>query len=129
MRVLFGILVLLAFSCQESKQKTVDSPDAVRDLLIDRSFWKPDATTPSGGNRINVHRFTITNTSHNYTYRKIEVRFDYYDSNHRKVDSAKRIVDQSVEPRAAIKINDIKADLTKPTATAATVTIISASAD
>lgn len=129
MRVFCWILALLAFSCQESKQKTVDSPDAVRDLLIDRSFWKPSAIAPTGGNRINIHRFTITNTSHNYTYRKIGVRFDYYDSSHHKVDSAKRIVDQAIEPRAAIKINDIKTDLTKPDVTSATVTIISASAD
>lgn len=120
---------MLAYACQESKQNTADSPDAVRDLLIDRSFWKSSATALTDGNRINVHRFTITNTSHNHTYRNIEVRFDYYDSNHRKVDSAKRIVDQSVEPRAAIKINGIKADLTKSTVASATVTIINALAD
>ena len=126
MRVLSGILLLLTFACQESKQKTAETPDAVRDLLIDRSFWKPSAT---GYKAINLHRFTITNTSHKYLYRKIEVRFDYYDSNHRKVDSAKRIVDQSVEPRAAVKINDMQAGLAKPAIASATVTIISASAD
>ncbi|GAB4034676.1 hypothetical protein GCM10028774_21850 [Spirosoma jeollabukense] len=104
-----------------------DSPDAVRDLLIDRSFWKSNALSTTGGNRINMHRFTITNTSHKYTYRNIEVRFDYYDSSHRKIDTAKRIVDQSVEPRAATQINDIKADLSKPGVTSATVTVISAS--
>lgn len=127
MRVFCWVLVLLALGCQENKQKTTDSPDAVRDLLIDRSFWKPGSLSPAGGNRINVHRFTITNTSHKYTYEKIEVRFDYYDSNHRKIDAAKRIVDQLVEPRAAIQINDVKADITKPDVASATVTIISAS--
>ncbi|WP_461113503.1 hypothetical protein [Spirosoma jeollabukense] len=127
MRIFCWFLVILAFSCQESKQKMADSPDAVRDLLIDRSFWKSNALSTTGGNRINMHRFTITNTSHKYTYRNIEVRFDYYDSSHRKIDTAKRIVDQSVEPRAATQINDIKADLSKPGVTSATVTVISAS--
>ena len=129
MRVFCWVLVLLALGCQESKQKTTDSPDAVRDLLIDRSFWTSSALSPTGGNRVHVHRFTITNTSHTYTYGKIEVRFDYYDSNHRKIDAAKHIVDQSVEPRAAIQINDIKANLAKPGVTSATVTVISASSD
>ncbi len=120
--ILFGILLLSAVACQSGNKKTDGTPDAVRDLLIDRVFWK----TSSGASPVNLHRFTISNTSPRYSYSQIVVRFDYYDRDHHKIDSSEQTVKRTLEPRAAIAIGELRAGSTKSATTSATVTVVTA---
>ena len=129
MRVLFWILLLIVFSCQERKETQKNTPDAVRDLLIDRSFWQKKTVTSPLPGTMSIHRFTITNTSQRYVYRRIKVRFDYYDQAYHKIDSATRIVEQPVEPRSAIKIDTLETRLPRKEAFSATATVVEASAN
>ena len=129
MKVLCWILVLAVSACQEHKQTSENAPAAVRDLLIDRSFWTKKTVAQAGDSITNIHRFTITNTSHRYAYRHIEVRFDYYDRDHHKIDSAVRIVEKTVEPRAAIMIGNFETNMAKEATATATATIVNASAE
>lgn len=76
-----------------------------------------------------VHRFTITNTSQRYGYQHIKIRFDYYDRNYHKIDSAIRIVERVLEPRSAVKIDTLETKPTKEGITSVTATVLNASAD
>ncbi len=120
--MLCWVLLLSAFACQSGNKKVDDKPDAVRDLLIDRVFWK----TSPGEAPVNLHRFTISNTSPRYSYSQIEVRFDYYDRDHHKIDSSKQTVERTLEPRAAIAIGELRAGPAKSATISATVMVITA---
>ncbi|WP_420147148.1 hypothetical protein [Spirosoma sp.] len=120
-------MILIFLSCQEHNKTSENQPDAVRDLLIDRSFWKTKSVENAQNKLTNIHRFTITNTSHQYAYRTIKVRFDYYDRDHRKIDESIRVLERTVEPRAAIKIDSVEAGSAKDATITATATIVNAS--
>lgn len=126
--VIFGILLVSVLACQSGNQKVADTdtPNAVRDLLIDRIFWKRVPTGKAGEAPLNLHRFTITNTSPKYSYSKIDVRFDYYDRAHHKIDSAEQTVERTLEPRAAISIGELPTSPAKPETTSATITVLTA---
>ncbi|MFD2933043.1 hypothetical protein [Spirosoma flavum] len=125
--IVCGLLLLSVFACQ-SGQKNVDNdkPNAVHDLLIDRISWKTSPASQAGDTPINLHRFTISNTSPRYSYSQIEVRFDYYDRDHHKIDSSRQTVKRTLEPRAAIAIGELRAGSTKSATTSATVTVVTA---
>lgn len=129
MKILYWVLALSAFSCQERKRTLEDSPNAVRDLLIDRSFWQKKAVGQLQKESMSIHRFTITNTSQRYAYQHIKIRFNYYDRDFHKIDSSIRIVDRVVEPRSAIRIDTLETKLAKEAITSATTTVVNASAD
>lgn len=129
MRTLYLILLLTTCACQERKQRTTEAPNAIRDLLIDRSFWQirkagRDQDTIGG-----THRFVITNTSQHYGYQRIKIRFDYYDRNYRRVDSAIGFVERAIGPRTAIKIDRLETRLTRPGAITAVATVVNAAVD
>lgn len=128
MKALCWLLLLAVFACQQRKSTVENTPDAVRDLLIDRSFWQKKAINATDSST-NVHRFTITNTSQHYVYRQIKIRFDYYDRAYHKIDSAIRIIDRVVEPRSAVKIDTVQTKLTKEGVASATATVVNASTD
>lgn len=125
-KMLCGLLLLAVYACQSGNQKVADTPNAVRDLLIDRIFWKAGPVDKASKAPVNLHRFTITNTSPTYSYNQIEVRFDYYDREHHKIDSATETVKRTLEPRAAISIGELPAGPAKSETTAATVTVLTA---
>ncbi len=122
----FGLLLFALSACQSGEQKTADAPNAVRDLLIDRIFWKAGPADQTSKVSVNLHRFTITNTSPKYSYSQIEVQFDYYDRDHHKIDSAKQTVKRTLDPRAAITIGELPTGPAKPETTSATVTVLTA---
>ncbi|WP_461104795.1 hypothetical protein [Spirosoma koreense] len=125
------ILIAVSFACQDKKQsaENTPTPDAVRDLLIDRSFWNRTPADSAHKELVNTHRLTITNTSHDYAYRQIEVRFDYYDRNQHRIDSAMHVVNRTIEPRAAITIGALKLNPAKEATATATATIVKAVAE
>lgn len=129
MKAACWVLLGVVFACQQRKQTVENNPDAVRDLLIDRSFWQKKENVLSQKDVVGVHRFTITNTSQRYVYQHIKIRFDYFDSHYHKIDSALRIIDRTIEPRSAIKIDTIETKLSKEGTVTATATIVSASSD
>ncbi|MBD2755956.1 hypothetical protein [Spirosoma validum] len=129
MKAIFWILLLSVFACQERKQAMKDKPDAIRDLLIDRSFWQRKAGPQPQGSIVGTHRFTITNTSQRYVYQHIKIRFDYYDRGYHKIDSALHVIERTIEPRSAIKIDTVETKLNKEGAMTATATIVNASVD
>lgn len=129
MKILYWVLLLSAFACQERKRNSEDSPDAVRDLLIDRSFWQKKAVGQSQKESMSIHRFSITNTSQRYVYQHIKIRFDYYDRDFHKIDSSIRIVDRVIEPRSAIRVDTLETKLAKEGIASATATVVNASAD
>lgn len=129
MKPLLCLLFLTAFACQSKKSPDLDHADAYRDLLIDRVVWnKSDVANPPGS-PTNVHGFTITNTSELYTYRQIEVRFDYFDSTYHKIGSSNRVLPQAIGPRAALPVRDIQDGPVMPAARSATVTVVKAESD
>ena len=129
MKRLHCLLFLTAFACQSKKNTDHDQADAYRDLLIDRVVWKKSDGANPQAPPTNVHGFTMTNTSELYSYRQIEVQFDYFDSTYHKISSSKRILPQSIEPRAALPIRDIQDGPVKPAARSATVTVVKAESD
>ena len=126
MKTLYLSLLLATCACQERKQPTTDTPNAVRDLLIDRSFWQTKQAADSLDRITGIHRFVITNTSQRYGYQHVKIRFDYYDRAYHRIDSAIGFVEQGVGPRTAIKIDQLVTRLTKPGAVTATATVLNA---
>ncbi|GAB3254964.1 hypothetical protein GCM10027347_15710 [Larkinella harenae] len=125
MKFLYSLLLLVALSCQ-SPNTTTSKPDAYRDLLIDRMVWKKSEPSHSAEKPLNVHRFTLTNSSDSYSYEKIEVRFDYFDSTYHKISSSKQILDKAIGPRAALAVGEIQDGPTLAGTKSATVTIVDA---
>jgi hypothetical protein len=111
------------------KSEDKDNPNAYRDLLIDRVFWKKSATLKPGETPTNLHRFTMTNTSELYLYQKIEVRFDYFDSAYHKISSSTRIINKALGPRAAMLAGEIEDGPVNPAAKTATVKVVKAEAN
>lgn len=129
MKTLYLVLLLATCACQERKQRVTDTPNAVRDLLIDRAFWQAEKANHAQDRITGAHRFVITNTSQRYGYQHIKIRFDYYDRSYRRIDSAVGFVEQAVGPRTAIKIDKLETRLTKPSAITATATVVNAAVD
>lgn len=129
MKALCLTLLLATCACQERKQSATDAPNAVRDLLIDRFFWQSQKASFPQDSTTGAHRFVITNTSQRYGYQHIQVRFDYYDRQYRRVDSATGFVERAVGPRTAIKIERLKTRLVRGEVVTATATVVNASVE
>lgn len=113
----------MALACQGGHRHDHSQSTAVRDLLIDRVFWKPLPTNAHSDTLVNQHTFTITNTSAQHSYSQIKVRFNYYDANYHRIDSAKYVVAQSIEPRSAVTIRDVRMGKVNPATKTSTVTV------
>lgn len=123
MKVSCFFLFLLVLACQSGNHNDHSEANAVHDLLIDRVFWKPIATQGHPDSLVNQHKFTITNTSNQHSYNQIQVCFNYYDANYHRIDSAKYVVSQRVEPRSAVTINQVRMGEVNPATRSSTVTV------
>ncbi|RZM18142.1 MAG: hypothetical protein EOO88_41520 [Pedobacter sp.] len=123
MKASYLFLLTMALACQSGHRHDQSQSIAVRDLLIDRVFWKPLPTNAHSDTLVNQHTFTITNTSAQHTYSQIQVRFNYYDANYHRIDSAKYVVAQPIEPRSAVTIRDVQMGNVNPATKSSTVTV------
>ncbi|UHG92965.1 hypothetical protein [Spirosoma oryzicola] len=128
MRLLLLLLLGFVSACQSDKPNSTAAVNASRDLLIDRVFWQPEQNQ-SQHTRVNQHKFAITNTSLQTGYRRITVRFDYYDQHYHWLDSAIYTVNQSIEPRSAIRIDSVQTGKANPATRSATVTVLRAESE
>jgi hypothetical protein len=124
MKVLYSLLLLAIVACQSENHKA----DAYRDLLVDRVVWKKGEVKNPTETPTNVHRFTLTNTSDSYSYEKIEVRFDYFDSTYHKISSSSQTLGKTIGPRAALALGEIQDGPVLPHVKSATVTVVKATA-
>lgn len=121
--------MLVAFSCQKSKPTNQSKPDAVRDLMVDRIGWKPQADNDQPGGQRNEHTFSITNTSSEHSYRQIQVRFDYYDAQYQRIGTEHYTIPQQLEARSMVAIPPIQIGTVNPLTKSATVRIEQALSD
>lgn len=129
MKFIYGLLFLTLIACQSKKSENPSQPNAYRDLLVDRVVWKKSKGKNPGDTLTNVHAFTITNTSDAYSYRQIEIRFDYFDSTYHKISSSQQIVRKTLGPRAALAMGEIPDGPVQAGAKSSTVTIVNAIAE
>lgn len=116
-------LLLLTLACDRAQSTTHTRPDAVRDLMVDRFVWKPKAVAQQAGALTNEHKFSITNTSGQYSYRQIRVCFDYYDAQYKRIGTDCQTLAQQIEPRSMVAVSPIQIGKANPLATSATVRI------
>lgn len=126
MKVIYCLLLFTTFACQSNQSDNKDKPNAYRDLLVDRVVWKKTEAIKPREAPTNRYWFTITNSSESYSYKRIEVQFDYFDSTYHKISSSKQIIDKAIGPRAALSIGEVQDGFVKPAAKTSTVTIVKA---
>lgn len=126
---MYLLLIVFTLACDRGKPTYQSDPDAVRDLLIDRISWKHKAVPNRPDVRLNEHQFSITNTSSQHRYRRIQVRFDYYDEKYQLISTKKWLIPQLIEASTAVAIPPIQAGPAHPLAQSATVRIEQAVAD
>ncbi|WP_460939192.1 hypothetical protein [Spirosoma humi] len=129
MRASYLFLLTMALACQGGHRHEPSQSTAVRDLLIDRVFWKPLSTNGHPDTLVNQHTFTITNTSAQHSYSQIQIRFNYYDAQYHRIDSAKYVVAQPIEPRSAVTIREVRIGKVNPATKSSTVTVERAEAE
>ncbi|GAB3511488.1 hypothetical protein GCM10027341_51030 [Spirosoma knui] len=127
--VYYLFLLIISSSCTREKPAYQSQPDAVRDLLIDRIVWTPKAVPNKPGIRLNEHQFSITNTSNEHSYHRIQIRFDYYDAQYHRISTKRHVLAQSVKAGSAVAIPPIQTGTTDPLTKSATVRIEQAVSD
>ncbi|MEZ0538891.1 hypothetical protein [Fibrella arboris] len=125
----YAFFLALAVACGQDKRAYQSKPDPVRDLLIDRVFWTPKPLAGRPGVRVNEHRFSITNTSSQHRYRRIQLRFDYFDDHFRRIDEKHVIIDRTIDAATAVAIPPLQAGTTHPLAKSAEIRVEKAEAE
>lgn len=120
--LLFSLLFLTA--CQSNKQPDAN---ALEDLMITHQVWTTsDPDNLFKGTESNRHSFTIKNSSKTFAYRRILVKFRYFDKDHKQIDSTETMVYKTVRPDSLLKVDGIDGTFYKPATKSATVTILKA---